>query len=196
MKIPDTLAQTLAMIAELDKALGPPPELRAKTRVEIEIEAVGEGTFTIVVEPGALTAKKGFAKSPLVAIAISKGGWPLLQREIQAAVDGLPAAPALKQKLDQLRAPKPGELDLVIAALAKLQDACVRFQVKNGGEYAVARGPVDEATRVLTIGLDAADIDKVLAGAPPTTVKATTSGDRGVLTAGVAALGPVLNRLR
>src|SRR5581483_10026622 len=107
MKIPSTLADTLKpdVLAELEKKLAPPPELRAQAHVEFEIEAAGEGTFTVVVERGSIAAKKGFAKDPLIAASIPKGGWALLQRELQAVVDGLPNAPALAQKLDLLRAP-------------------------------------------------------------------------------------------
>ncbi len=201
MKIPDTLAATLdaAVLGVLEEKLAPPPELRAKARVEFEIEAAGEGTFTIVVDGGKLSAKKGFAKAPLVAAAIPRGGWALLQRELQAVVDGLPAAPQLKAELDKLRAPKPGDLDVVVAAVQKIDDARVDFDIKGAGasgKYSVARGPVDEATRVLAVSLDAAAIDAVLAGASPTTLKASVGGDRGLLTAVLAALAPVVRLVR
>ena len=48
--IPDTLAATLAMVGVLEEKLAPPPALRAKARLEIELECAGEGTFTIVVD--------------------------------------------------------------------------------------------------------------------------------------------------
>lgn len=197
--VPGSLAATLApdVLTALEDKLAPPPALRAKARIEIEIEAAGEGTFTIVVDgANPMSAKKGFAKDPLVSVHIAKGGWPLIQRELQALADGLPNAPAIRKHVDALRAPKPGELDVLVAATKKITDASVRFDVKGGGVYAVARGPIDEATRVLKIALDAAEIDKVLAGAPPSTVKTGISGDRGVLTTVASAMAPLLERLR
>jgi hypothetical protein len=194
MKIPSTLADSLKpdVLAELEAKLAPPKELRAKAKVEFEIEAEGEGTFTIVVDAGVVSAKKGFAKEPLVSASIAKGSWPLIQRELQALVDG-----ALAKYVDILRAPRPGEVDAIVAAMKKIKDAGVKFDVKNGGKFMVAFGPLDEATRVLSVSLDAADIERVLAGtSPPTSIKASVSGDRGVLTSVLAALGPVVSRLR
>lgn len=197
--VPATLTATLAtdVLRALEDALAPPPALRAKAKIEVEIEAAGEGTFTITAEGAQpLSAKKGFAKDPLICIHIAKGGWPLVQRELQAFADGLPAAPELRRHVDALRAPAPGELDVLVGAIKKIADASVRFDVKGGGIYAVARGPVEEATRVLKIAVDAKDLDKVLKGAALTTLTATLDGDRGVLTTLASALAPMLKRLR
>ena len=199
IRVPETLAATLApdVLKVLEDVLAPPPALRAKARIEIELEAAGEGTFTITVDgPNPMTAKKGFAKDPLISVHIAKGGWPLLQRELQALADGLPNAPDLRRQVDALKNPKPGELDTLVAAAKKIVDASVRFDVKGGGVYALARGPIDEATRVLKIALDVAEIDKVLNGAPLTTVKAGISGERGVLTTVASAMAPLLERLK
>lgn len=198
MKIPDTLAATLApdVIAVIEAALAPPVQLRARGRVEMEIEVVGEGTFVLAADDGRVSAKKGFAKDPLVSAVIPRGGFGLIQRELQAAVDGFPQAPDLRRRVEALRCPRPGEIDALVAALAKLKDAAVRFEVKGAGTFALARGPVDEATRVLSVRVDAVQLDAVLAGAALSTVKADVSGDRSVLTAVAAALGPALQRMR
>lgn len=200
VRVPDTLAATLApdTLKALEDALAPPPHLRARHRLQIEIEAAGEGTFTIAIDgPVPMSAKKGFAKEPFLSIHIAKGGWPLIQRELQALVDGLPNAPSLKKHVDTLKNPKPGELDALVDAASKIKDACIKFDVKGAASFAVARGPVDEATRVLKIGLDAAEIDAVLAGkAAPTSIKASIGGDRGVLTTIAAAMAPLLERLK
>jgi hypothetical protein len=195
--IPETLAQTLApeVMKAVEAALAPPMELRARARFELEIEAAGEGTFVMLIDAGVVTAKKGFAKDPLVSAFIPRGGWRLLQRELQAAVDGFPRAPELRRRVEALKSPRPGELDTLLAALGKLEDAAVRFEVKGIGTYVVARGPVDEATRILKVGLDPAHVDAVLGGAPLSTLKGDISGDRGVLGAVAAALAPALKRL-
>jgi hypothetical protein len=196
--VPSTFAQALQpnIVAGIEHEVSPPPALRARRKMEIEIEAEGEGTFTITLEGASTTAKKGFAKDPFLSAVIGKGGWPLLQRELQAAVDGFPASAELRAGLDKIRSPKPGELDAVVDAVAKLKDACVKFDIKGAGKFALARGAVDEATRVLTVTLDAAEIDKVIAGAPLSSLKAQIGGDRGLLTAIGAALGPTLQRFR
>jgi hypothetical protein len=194
--IPGSLAEALKpdVLAALEAALAPPPPLRAQTRVEFEIEAAGEGTFTVVSEGGVVSAKKGFAKDPLVSASIGKGCWPLIQKELQALVDGLPGE--LQKRIDALKAPKPGELDQVIAAVKKLGDVAVTFDIKGAGKYALARGPVDEAGHVLTIDFDASAVDALLAGGPISAFKAKIGGDRGVLTQAASALGPVLAMLR
>lgn len=205
IRVPDSLAATLApdVLKQLEDLLAPPPHLRARHRLQIEIEAAGEGTFTLAVDgPVPVSAKKGFAREPFLSIQIAKGSWSLLQRELQLLVDGLPGAPALKRHVDTIRNPKPGELDALVDAAMKIKDACVKFDVKGspgapGGTFAVARGPVDEATRVLKIGLDAAEIFAVLEGrAPPSSIKASIGGDRGVLTTVAAAMAPMLDRLK
>lgn len=199
IRVPGTLAATLApeLLRALEDLLAPPPALRAKARIEIELEAEGEGTFTITVDGDKpMSAKKGFAKDPLICVHIAKGGWPLLQRQLQALADGLPQAPELRRHVDALKQPKPGELDALVTAVKRITDASVRFDVKGGGVYAVARGPIDEATRVLKVALDGAAIDKVLNGAALTTVKAGIGGDRFVLTSIASAMAPLLERLR
>lgn len=196
--VPSTLAACLQpeALAALEAALAPPPALRARGRFEIELESAAEGTFAMTIDAGVVTAKKGFAKDPLIAVAISKTGFPLVQRLLQDAVDGFPRAPALGKPLAVAKAPRPGDLDAALLALSKLKDACLRFEVKGAGSYAIARGSVDEATQVLTLALDVAALDAALAGAPLSTVRLDMKGDRGVLAYVIAALGPLVERLR
>lgn len=196
--IPATLGACLQaeVIATLDATLGPPLPLRARARFEVEFESAGEGTFTVVVDAGRATATKGFAKDPLLSVAVGKGGFPFLQRLLQAAVAGFTNAPVLAKGLAAARAPRPGDLDAALAGLLKLKDACLRFEVKGAGSYALARGPVDEATSVLTIAVDAAAVEAALSGAPLSSMKVALKGDRGVLTAALAALEPLVERMR
>ena len=198
MAIPATVGACLQpdVIAALDAALGPPLPLRAQMRFEVELEAAFEGTFTMLVDAGRATAKKGFAKDPLISVAIGKNAFPFVQRLLEAAMAGFANAPALAKGLAAAKAPRPGDLDLVLSGLAKLKDACLRIEVKGAGSYAIARGPVDEATSVLTVLVDAAAVEAALAGASLSTVKVALKGDRGVLTAALAALAPLVERMR
>lgn len=156
----------------------------------------GEGTFVVVMEGGTVSAKKGFAKSPMISAQIPKGGFQLIQKELQAAVDGFPGAPELRRIVNAWRSPKAGELDALLRAIEKLKDAAIRFDVKGIGSYTLARGPVDEATRALTVKFDPMEVEGLLSGAPLTSLKVDVGGDRSVLTAVVAALGPALQRMR
>lgn len=196
--VPGTLAACLQaeVLASLEAALGPPMSLRARGRVELELEVAGEGTFTVTMDAGVVSAKKGFARDPLISASIGKGGFSLVQRLLQGAMEGFPRAPALARVVEASRAPRAGDLDAVVASLARLKDACVRLEVKGAGTYAVARGPVDEATQVLTISLDAAALEGALGGAPLSSVRLDLKGDRGVLTAALAALAPLVDRMR
>ena len=150
----------------------------------------------MTLDAGVASAKKGFAKDPLVSIAISKTGFPFVQRLLQAAVEGFPRAPALARPLTVAKTPRPGDLDAALAALGRLKDACLRLEVKGAGSYAIARGPVDEATQVLTLSLELAALEAALDGAPLSTVRLGMTGDRGVLASTLAALGPLVERLR
>ena len=198
-QIPATLKATLepTMLSVLEQALAPPPAQRASANVEVEIEADGEGAFTLTYKDRAVTAKKGFAKRPLVSARLGKGAWPLLRDQLQAAVDGFPAAPELATRLSAWRSLGAAELDAVVAAVTKLADGTsVRFDIVGAGAITVARGAVDEATRELVIMLDAAKLRALMTGAPPSTVSASLKGDRAVGTAVLAAVGPVLTRLK
>lgn len=198
VRVPETLAATLApdVLAAIEGALAPPMALRATARVELEIEAAGEGTYTVLIDGGRVSAKKGFAKDPFLSLVVPKGGFALLRAQLQAAVDGFPAAPELRRRWEALRSPRPGELDALVADLGKLKDTAARLVVKGVGTFAVARGPVDEATRVLELRLDASALEAALKGAAVDGMKVETAGDRGVLTAVAAALAPALSRMR
>lgn len=196
--VPGTLAACVqpAVLAALEAALAPPLPLRAMGRFEVEIEAAGEGTFTLAVEAGVVSAHKGFAKDPLVSALVGKGAFPLVQRLLQAALDGFPHAPRLAQGLSAAKTPRPGDLDAALAALSRIKDACLRFDVRGAGAFALARGPIDEATNELTLAVDAKAVDGVLAGAPLSSLRLELKGDRGVLTSVLAALAPIVERMR
>jgi hypothetical protein len=144
-----------------------------------------------------VTTKKGFAKRPRLSVRLDRGAWPLLREQLQSAVDGFPHAPALRARLDAWRTLTAAELDGVVAAITRIAEGtAVRFEVAGAGSITVARGPVDEATRELALGLDGAKLRALLSGAPLTSVQAGIRGDRSVGTAVVAALGPVLAKLK
>jgi len=197
--IPATLTAALepVMLSKLEAALAPPPAQRATATVELEVEGAGEGTFTLTYKDGAVSAKKGFAKKPLLSARLDRGAWPLLREQLQAAVDGFPQAPELQSRLLAWRGLRAVDLDGVVAALTRVAEGMsLRFDIVGAGAVTVARGPIDEATRELVVGLDAARLRGLLAGAPPTSLVPSMRGDRAVATAALAALGPVLTKLR
>ena len=99
LTVADTFKESVGQVEDLNALLGPPLERRAKGSFEVEVEAKGEGTYTYRYQDGALTAKKGFSRDePLVSVELPKGGWPFLQRLLQAAVDGFPDAPQLARR--------------------------------------------------------------------------------------------------
>jgi hypothetical protein len=197
--IPATLKLALepASLAILEAALAPPPDRRATASVEIEIEAAGEGTFTVDYRARTATAKKGFARKPLISLRLERGAWGLLREQLQAAVDGFPAAPELRTRLDAWRTLTAAELDGVVLALTKIAaGTSLRFDIAGAGGIVVARGPVDESTRELVVVLDAERLRGLLRGAPLLSVQAALKGDRAVGAAVVAALGPVFAKLK
>jgi hypothetical protein len=196
--IPASLKETLepATLQRIEDALAPEVALRAKKDFEIEVEAAGEGTFTLALVSQKLTAKKGFAKKPLVSFQIGKGGWALLQRELSEALEGFPRAPELKRALDRMKSPKPGDLDAVLAAVEKLPDVCVRFDVRGKGTFAASRGPADEAGHELTVIIDGAALDGLLDGKPLSSMKADVKGDRAILPTVLAAFAPITKLLK
>jgi hypothetical protein len=199
VKVPDTFAATIApdVLKALDAALGPPLAARAPGTYEVELEVAGEGTFTLTATNGVVTAKKGFAKGdPLLSAKVPKGGWPLLQKELQAAVDGFPHNAELKRRQDDLKALKQAEIVSVVKGIERLKSIGVTVDMKGIGTYEIARGTLDEVTKRLTLVLDGKAIEGVLAGGSPDELKAEVKGDRGVGAEIAAALGPVLARLK
>lgn len=198
--VPATLKEALEpeLLSSLDEAIGPPKESRIPGRYEIEVEAAGEGTFTIAFDDGAVSGKKGFAKGdPLLSCAIPKGGWPFVQRLLQAAADGFPAAPAVAERQARLRAMTKGELETAVRGVEKLREMVIEVDVSGMGVFRVARGSLDEATRQLKVAIAADAVDRVLAGAPLSTLSgAKVSGERGLVTEILAALGPVVTKIR
>jgi hypothetical protein len=193
--VPATVAGLVVVdvLAAVEAALAPPPEQRATVAFEVEIEVVGEGTFTLRHDAGRLSGKKGFAKAALLSMKVGKGAWPLLRDELQAAVDGFPQAPALLRSLRSFHeVAKPAVLDGVVAAVKKIPEGlAIHFDVKGEGVITVARGPVDEATKELKVGLVGAQLRGLLAGAPLSTLTTTTSGERTIGATVISALGPL-----
>jgi hypothetical protein len=197
--LPATLKATLEpqTLSALEGALAPPPAQRATATVEVEIEADGEGTFTLTYKDRAVTAKKGFAKRPLVSARLGKGAWPLLREQLQAALDEFPAAPELASRLTSWRALGAADLDAVVAAVTRLAEGtAVRFDIAGAGGITLARGPVDEATRELVVGLTAANLRALTSGAPLSSLSTSLKGDRSVGTAALAAMGPIMTKLK
>jgi hypothetical protein len=199
MQIPATLAALLAptSLTALETALAPPRDKRAAVVFELEVEAAGEGTWVLRYDQSGLVGKKGFAKAPLLSLRLGKGALGLIRDELQAAVDGFPHAPELARRLVAARGLDAAAAAAAHAAIAKLAEGlCVHFDVAGDGQLSVARGPVDEATRELTVTLDGKALRALLTGAPLTSVSAGLKGDRSVGTAVLAALGPVLKTLQ
>ena len=196
--IPETLAATLGkdVLDALMERLAPPMSARADVVFEIEVEAAGEGTFVLAYQNKALLAKKGFAKSPLLSVQMDKAAWPLVREQLQAAVDGFPQAPHLQRAADVLRGLSGAEVHSFVRSITAIKDAVVRLDVKGAGKSAVGRGPIDEATNEMTVGLDAQALRLVLQGAPLTSLQPTVKGDRGVAASIAAAAAPLLQRLR
>lgn len=200
MIVPATVAETLKPehLSAIEAALAPAVERRASVVVEVEVEVVGEGTFTIRYENRHLTAKKGFAKAAALSVKLGKGSWNLLRDELQAAVDGFPHAPLLRERSEHFRettTTKDG--DTAITAVHKIPEGlAVVFDIKGEGVMTVARGSVDEATREMKIGLVGSEVRGLLAGAALTSVKPSVGGDRSVGTSILAALGPTMRQLK
>jgi hypothetical protein len=166
--------------------------------VEVEVEVVGEGTYCLRYENRATTAKKGFAKKPLLSIKVGKGAWGLLRDELQAAVDGFPSAPALQKAVTTFQSTTTtAQFDASIKAVEKIgEGVAISFDIKGEGTIVVARGSVDEAEREMKIGLVGTQVRGLLAGAPFTSVTPSVGGDRSVGATVLSALGPLLKELK
>lgn len=197
--VPATLSALLSAssLSALEERLAPPRAKRAPVTFELEIEAAGEGTWVLRYDQGGLVGKKGFAKSPMLSVKLGKGALPLLRDELQAAVDGFPSSPELQKRLTSARGLEPAAAAAAHAAIMKLGEGlCIHFAIAGEGTISVARGPVDEATKELTVGLDGKVLRGLLAGGAMTAVTPSLKGDRSVGTAVLAALGPVLKHLQ
>ncbi len=184
------------VLSALLDALGPPVGQRASVTFDVEIEVVRDATYTLTYERGALRGKKGFAKRPLLSVRLDGPAWALVRDELQAAVDGFPSAPALQQRAASLKALTAADAEAAARAVTSMAEGlCMHFKVVGAGTISVARGPVDEATRELTVTLDASHIRGLLVGAPLSSLQMSMKGDRSVGTAVVAALGPMMRLL-
>ncbi len=197
--VPVTLDECLAddVVVALNDALSPPREERAGGNLEIEIES-SEGTFTLRYTDGDMVATAGFAdEDPFLSVEIPSGGFGLLQRELQAACDGFPQAPALAERLDVVRGFKRSEIEATLEALWSVDDAIVVFHVSGVGVFRVARGPIDEATREISISINGEWVDSILAGAPLDTFgDIKVKGDRRLSGELVSVFGEVWLKLK
>lgn len=200
LKVPDTLAATLepSMLAQLDEVLGPARGNRAQRTLEVEVEVKGEGTFTLQYADGVLSAKKGFAKGdPLLSAEVPRGGWALLQRVLQASVEGYPAAPELSRRRTAALSLAAAEWERMVDALEDVKDLAIALDLKGAGRYRVARGPLDEATRELAVSADSALVDRVLSGGNITSLsEVKLSGDRGLAAVLLKVFGPLSSALK
>lgn len=198
--VPDTLAATLeaGMLTMLDEALGPARANRAQRRLEVEVEAKGEGTYTLVYDNGTLSARKGFAKGdPMLSAELPRGGWALVRRALQTSVDGYPAAPEIARRRAAVLALPAAEWERMLDALEKVKDLAVAVELKGAGRYRVARGALDEATRELTLTADAALVEQLLSGGNVNDVAGVKlSGDRGLAAELLKVFGPLAAALK
>lgn len=200
VKVPETLAATFepAMLAALDEALGPSKQNRAQRRLELEVEAKGEGTFTLLYDNGALSARKGFAKGdPLLSAEIPRGGFSLLQRVLQVSVDGYPDAPEIARRRANVLALPAAEWERMIDALARVRELAITLELKGIGRFRIARGALDEATRELVLSADGALVDRLLSGGNVADVSGVkVSGDRLAATELLQVFAPLVAALK
>jgi hypothetical protein len=199
IKVPETLRAALEpdVVKALDEALGPPAGSRASGSYELEVEAKGEGTFTLRYQEGVITASKGFADEPLLAAQLNEGGFPLIARVLEAAAAGFPESAELNRRQQDLRGLPKADWDKVAKATERLKEMVVVIELRGGGTYRVARGSLEEATRELRIEADTALVDRLLAGGVASELgQVKVSGERGLLTELAAAFGPLLSALK
>jgi hypothetical protein len=199
-KIPDTLRETLLgdALDALDQVFAPPPENRVSGSFEVEIEMKGEGTFSLHFEDGALSARKGFAEEdPFLSCEISRGSWPLLQNWLQNGVEGFPNAPSLQRHQVALRALDKKQQEALVRGIEKLDDVAVEIDIPQAAKLRVARGALDEVTRQLTLQVPKSVVEALLQGAGDDALQGIrVSGNRGISTELMSALGPILRALR
>ncbi|MFZ9886924.1 MAG: hypothetical protein ACO3JL_05420, partial [Myxococcota bacterium] len=148
--VPASLAEALAAecLPLLDEHLGPPRELRARRRFEIEIEAVGEGTFTLLYDQGVVTARQGMARGePLLSVEIPRGGWPLVRRLLESAAAAFPLAPDLARRRAEALALPARVWEGIVDELLELDDVGLGLELRGVGRFRFARGSLEELTR-------------------------------------------------
>ncbi len=193
--VPERIADALSpsSLAAMTEALAPPPERRAAVDFEVELEAGREGTWVVRYAAGVVSAKKGFAKAPLLAGRIDAAALPVVREELQAAVDGFPQAPILASRLASLKGLEPSVATGILAGVKKLKEGnCLHLVVAGDGTISVARGAIDEAEKELTVSVDGKAARALLQGADPAQLSTSIRGDRSVATAALSALGPVV----
>lgn len=199
IQVPDTLGETLrgATLKALEEVFAPPPQERVSGTYEIEIEMEGEGTFSLCFEDGSLSGRKGFAEDdPFLSCEISRGSWPLIQNWLQHAVEHFPNSPRLQRNQASLRALDKKQQDALVRGIEKLDDVSVELNIPGGATFRVARGALDEVTRQLTLRVPEDVVNALLEGGADDVLQGIqVSGNRGLSTELMSALGPILRVL-
>lgn len=189
--VPPTLAEALegACLRRLDEQLGPPRDLRARRRFEIEIEAVGEGTFSLLYDDGEVTARRGMARGePLLSVQIPRAGWPLVRRLLENAAAAFPSAPELARRRAEALALPARVWEGMVDGLLALEDVGLALDLRGVGRFHFARGSLEELTRELVLATEADWLERALAGAG--------GGDLpGLRIGGERSLAPILLRV-
>jgi hypothetical protein len=198
IEIPGTLREALEddLVDAITEALAPPEEDRSEALLEVEIESEEEGTFCLTIEDGFATGEAKFADDPFVSCFVPEGGFPLVQKMLQAWVDGFPNSPELRGFHERGKTLKADVVDAGIEGLSGIKDLVVVAEVAGVGTFKAARGAIDEATRELVLKVDGSVIDKAIAGdmGPARGVKPKKGAT--LVTELVTALGPVIKALK
>jgi hypothetical protein len=179
-KLPDSARELILdddLLAELQDALGPPPDARALAELEIEIEVKGEGTFVLTYTDGVLSGDEGMADDPFVSIEVPKGAHPFVVELLDEARTGFPKSKELAARVKTMRGLSRALQQEALAGVTKLEGAAAEIDVTGTGVFRIARGPLDEAVR------------KVRVTIPTTTVRAAVNGGALDSVAGVKVTG-------
>jgi hypothetical protein len=200
VEIPNSVAECLQeeMLAALDLALGPPPPARPQVAFDVELEDADEETFVLHYANGETTAEEGFAEDdPFISVRISGDIFETLRPFLQAAVERFPDAPLMAEGQDRLDSLTRKDFEEVHGGLARLSGFKIVLKVGQGS-VSLARGAMDEATRKVEIRLDEGALGELIQGQDPREMSqsAATSGELGILTQILTALGPAALALR
>lgn len=194
--VPATLAEALDSVCleMLDERLGPPRHLRARRRFEIEIEALGEGTFSLLYDDGSITARPGMARGePLLSVQIPRAGWPLVRRVLESAAAAFPCAPDLARRRTEALALPARVWEGIVDGLLALEDVGLALELGGVGRFRFARGSLEELTRELVLVTEADWLDSALAGVGMRELPGLRiSGERSLAPILLRVFGPLL----
>jgi hypothetical protein len=190
-----SLLLSAATIAAVEQTVAPPVAQRAKRRFEVEIETP-EATFTLRYDQGVVTVSKGFASDPLLAMTMPATALTWVGDLLDVVVAGFPQSAELGRWLAVARQTSRADAEACVDALNKLSSVAVAVDIKGVGKVVFARGPVEEAAKVVTLQLSEQKLRSLWTGASPATLAPAMSGDRAVLASLATAFAPLLGRLR